>query len=138
MQGFCTQEPPSALEPPRSTGTQCVLSIFEDFIELAQPSLWLSDVYLNIVGGVEKDHATLVGIHFADARLWLTDCVMRGDGVRARAIDVRELRRLYARGALPTQHRCSFLLRPPSLCGYRARGYGRGMVSAVEHKAMAV
>ena len=102
LQGDCPQEPPPALapSPPRTNGKQCVLAIFEDFIELAQPTLWISDLYMNLVGGTTKDHATLVGIHFADAKLWMTDCMLRGDGFQARAVDIRDQRKLYARGAL--------------------------------------
>lgn len=100
MQGNCSATPPAALDPPRTTASQCVLTIQEDFLELAQPALWLSHLYLHIVGGARKDHSTIIGIHGDLAAIYMTDVVMHGDNLRSRAVDVRERRRSYSRGAL--------------------------------------
>lgn len=97
MQGNCTK--PSnhiSLQPARQSDRQCVLDIFEDFVELQHSNLWLHDIYLRLVGDAKKDHATYFGAH--NGNLWLTQCVMRGDGFRARAVDTLTPWRGYARG----------------------------------------
>lgn len=74
-----------------------MLDIFEDFLELQKPDLWLHDIYLRLTGDATKDHATYFGAH--NGNLWMTQCVMRGDGFRARAADTHTSWKAYARGA---------------------------------------
>eukprot|EP00892_Ulva_mutabilis_P002041 jgi/Ulvmu1/11838/UM080_0050.1 len=96
IRGNCTNPSPhSSLWPARQSDRQCVLDIFEDFLELQKSNLWLHDIYLRMTGDSTKDHATYFGAH--NGNLWLTQCVMRGDGFRARASDTHNPWKAYAR-----------------------------------------
>lgn len=102
LQGNCTK--PShhtSLQPALQSDRQCVLDIFEDFVELQKANLWVHDIYLRLVGDSTKDHATYFGAR--NGNLWLTQCVMRGDGFRARAADTIAPWRGYARGMCPSK-----------------------------------
>lgn len=102
LQGNCTTlSHHTSLQPPRQSDRQCVLDIFEDFVELQKANLWLHDVYLRLIGDSTKDHATYFGAH--NGNLWLTQCVMRGDGFRARAADTHTPWKGYARGVPPSE-----------------------------------
>jgi hypothetical protein len=98
VQGNCT--PPSfSLDPPRSTTTQCVITIREDFLEIVPENgqVWVSDLYVKLLG-VEKEHSTLVGAHGGE--VYLTNMVFVGDRDKARAIDVKG-RKLYVASRSP-------------------------------------
>lgn len=96
MQGNCSSPPPDLdLDPPRnSEKMQCVVKVREDFLEvpLQSSQLWISNLYVTLPG-VEKNHTTLIGVHGGD--VYLTDMTFVADGDKARAVDVKENRRVY-------------------------------------------
>ena len=122
IQGNCTEPFPDALDPPPSTDTQCVITVFEDFMDNTD-TVWVSNVYLRLDGSRSRP----VGVHdtpvpfdtsvffVQTADLYLTHVVMRGLsdlGLEGRGIDMMDppswgypgTARLYARGAAPTAH----------------------------------
>ena len=102
MQGNCSGPPPYlGLDPPRdSANRQCVITVREDFLEvpLQHSVLWISNLYVTLPG-VEKNHSTLIGAHGGD--IYMTDMTFVADGDKARAIDVKENRRVYVSRAIP-------------------------------------
>ena len=96
MQGNCSGPPPELdLTPPLDERNgQCVVQVREDFLEqpLLGTTLWISNLYITLPG-VEKNHSTLIGVHGGD--LYMTGMTFVGDGDKARAIDVKENRRVY-------------------------------------------
>ena len=109
MQGNCSRPPPDLdLDPPRdSANRQCVITVREDFLELPLQgtALSISNLYVTL-SGVEKNHTTLIGVHGGD--LYVSDMSFVGDRDRARAIDVKENRRVYVGCAFlrPTLTEC--------------------------------
>lgn len=102
MQGNCTAQPTGALDPPRKSNTQCVLTVREDFLEavIDGTHLWISDLYVKLPG-LEKGHSTLIGVHGGD--VYLTDMTFVGDRDKARAIDVLSARNVYVASVPPSQ-----------------------------------
>eukprot|EP00892_Ulva_mutabilis_P012442 jgi/Ulvmu1/9570/UM053_0060.1 len=85
----------SDLDPSlNSDSHQCLIIVREDFLELPleNSQVWLSNLYITLPG-VEKNHSTLIGVHGGD--MYLTDMAFVADGDKARAIDVKENRRVY-------------------------------------------
>ena len=119
MQGNCSGPPPELnLTPPLDERNgQCVVQVREDFLEqhLQHSVLFIANLYIT-VPGVEKNHTTLIGVHGGD--IYMTGMTFVGDGDRARAIDVKENRRVYVGRAsrkalntyLPTLEQCELLL----------------------------
>lgn len=108
LQGNCVQRPTEELTPSRSTSTQCLISVPADFlgVESEDAQVWISGLYIRVVGGDSAGDKTLVGVHGGD--VYLTDMTMVGDGSNSRALDVKEGLKLYVASALlPT----SLLLR---------------------------
>lgn len=101
LQGNCSSPPEGLtlqLDPPPKAG-QCVVTVREDFLEMSvqMSVLWISNLYIRLPG-VEKNHSTLIGIEASD--VYLTDMTFAGDGVKARAVDVQEDRRVFIARAL--------------------------------------
>lgn len=109
MQGNCSGAPQfdlPPLDPPLAQERrQCLIYVREDFLEtpLQDSHLWLSNLYVTMPG-VEKNHSTLIGAHGGD--VYMTDMTFVADGDKARAVDVKEGRRVYIAGALTTSRRC--------------------------------
>lgn len=105
------------LDPPTSTDTQCVITVFEDFMD-NKHVVWISNLYLRLDGSTSRS----VGVYDTPVRfdtsvffvqnadMYLTHVVMRGLsdlGFEGRGIDMMDppswgiqgTARLYARGA---------------------------------------
>lgn len=125
-QGNCTEPFPDVLQPPRSTDTQCVITVFEDFMD-NNNVVWVSNLYIRLDGSMTRP----VGVNdtpvefdtsvffVQNADMYLTNVVMRGLsdlGYEGRGIDMMDppswgyngTSRLYARGKVPRALRISF------------------------------
>lgn len=120
MQGYC-QEPaplddylldhggyynPFSATPQVRSDTQCVVTVSKNFLEVFDEGarLWVHNLYVRLEG-VEKNHSSVVSVHGGD--VYLTSMTFVGGGIagkeKARAINVRQNRRLYVSSA------CAFL-----------------------------
>jgi hypothetical protein len=104
-QGNCTKEPQGNLDPQRTTKSQCHVKVKEDFLEQQVPSLWLADLYVEIVRDTKNNHSTFIGVHGPGSTLYMTDVVFKGDHYRARGVDLLPGRKAYARG-VPFRNSC--------------------------------
>lgn len=120
MQGNCTETPNGApLEPPRTSETQCVITVKSNFL-LAADHIWIHDLYIEAKHSRESDGAsgtpsvtpdtTLIKSSVGDA--WITSCVLLGDrsGGSSRGVNVDGRGRLYARGAAPLPLHLQFIV----------------------------
>ena len=109
MQGNCSRPPPDLdLDPPRnSANRQCVITVREDFLELPlqNTQAWISNLYVTLTDVVRND-STLVGVHGGD--LYMTDMTFVADGHMARAIEVKENRRVYI-GRMLSESNCNHM-----------------------------
>jgi hypothetical protein len=89
---------PQGVDPAPRDASQCIITLREDFVEVEGDGkpLWLSKLYLKLAG-VEKEHSTLLGVSGSD--VYVTDMAFVGDKVKARAIDLKGLRKLYVASA---------------------------------------
>lgn len=99
FQGNCTIPPPGQPLNPPITGAQCQLKVAGSFLSTAS-SLWLHELYLEAVrlpsASAEGPPHTLLEVAGGD--VWLTNCMLLGDGVSSRGVAIRQKGRLYARG----------------------------------------
>ena len=80
-----------------------MIKVREDFLEvpLQDSVVWISNLYVTMPG-MEKNQSTLIGVHGGD--LYMTDMAFVADGDKARAVDVKENRRVYIGRAIPEKY----------------------------------
>lgn len=98
VQGNCTAQPTGTLDPPRKSNTQCLILVRENFLEVPTEGsqVWISNLHVKLAG-LERHHTTLIGVHGGD--VYLTNMSFICDKNIARAIDVKENRKLYVSSA---------------------------------------
>eukprot|EP00892_Ulva_mutabilis_P005855 jgi/Ulvmu1/3641/UM017_0055.1 len=98
--GNCTEPFPEVLDPPASTDSQCVVTVFEDFMD-NKKVVWISNLYLRLDGSRSRaigvndtvvDFDTSV-FFVQNADMYLTNVVMRGLselGYEGRGVDMMD------------------------------------------------
>jgi hypothetical protein len=99
VQGNCSAPFPAGAPVEKLSGTQCLVTVREDFLDASRATaapLVVTDLHVVATGGPDKASGLLVLAPVG--RLYLLNVALSGDGVRVRGLDVPAGGRVFASG----------------------------------------